>query len=1296
MTFYTIRWNKLSAGLRPTLIPDRDGSEYNAEQRYVEMKLPTAGDAFGDVAGLIEAALREDNELVSQRNAMVKPMAEEVKEMYRKEGRLRFRVPRDIIEVAREAAETLTSEVSDKKAATKGKTRFRLGDSKSFKQRQAESETNRGTVSPGLNSAMLKVTEIPMHGYSGRYLEAEAAAVKDAINKYTHLEIDERGRHKIVANELHYDNFGKVFDYVISINSIKESINKAQKNKSKEQGAAYGIHLAVLNHIDEVIKNSIEFEEHPDCVKKEGERSISNINPHKLVHRFVGVIEIAQKRYRVISSIHEYSQIDKANREYAYDVAKIEVLDAETTSTSNGVIGAGFGLEPVTKLLNNFEKYYDPGKKILDESAKRDEEIAHWNGRSQFRVAMEAAVNEPTKFRIRTEPAPVKTGVGYKVFVVKNGRLYPPMVANADREATPVGVWLDADANEQFIVGGKEGVDAEFAHVEPWLRRYKVKSGGKGTQGSSGELAYRPGWHLGEIPYALQFNRKNEETGEKELFPAKFVWCEVEYAADVDYQQESDDRMWYNKHGNKLKNPMHSMGGLNHVPENGAYIYRTNPNPATDPWIITGSMKVTRILKPSEVDAMVTAAGRIPQVREAGALTDADVEVISRELGLDPDDPNGPESGGRSKKKKGTKKKRSVPAVPRDIFEVARESAQRIANRGAGGTSFRSEAGVRQTDDGRIDESPGARQTDDGRQTASTESEPTEAQKEAGNYRKKHVWVDEHAISIENEAGRSPADNEVRRGRDADGKEWATEMKFDYGYIRGTEGVDGDHIDVFLSGTPERGDVYVVDQVNKDGSFDEHKVMYGFDSEEEARAAYLSNYEEGWQGLGAITRVSREEFKKWVRSSKRKTKPFAEYKGVKTGGTQFRENDGDEDILSSDMYMSGRETGKYYGPVREKNSAKEVNGYIDRAISFVTGREISDVARGRRIRENERKLQTKKLHERILKLDFDAVTLQQIEKYINESTPENPYGRRISQRLPQRVERSLFAHKREDGVDALFSRASEGAVPPIDRKSAEGKRRIEEKKKDIVRAYAKASGIWYERVEDVPGINATEILDEGKDAKVYISSDGSSVIKIKHGKPYGKRFRPDLDDISLFNYIFRPTRYEILGYGDFGYGVSTVVRQPFVHMSEAPVSRKEKVEFMKKLKFEPINKELTAFSNGTIIAADIQGKNIVKDIDGNIRVIDADMKLHMKSEGGHHVYPEVEEDWKIMDAESEHTYGRTKLRVTEDPVAREAVGTHRGARTQFRITGVPAVAAAAVYESRVRTGSVSFSVSEAS
>lgn len=164
------------------------------------------------------------------------------------------------------------------------------------------------------------------------------------------------------------------------------------------------------------------------------------------------------------------------------------------------------------------------------------------------------------------------------------------------------------------------------------------------------------------------------------------------------------------------------------------------------------------------------------------------------------------------------------------------------------------------------------------------QAEPTEAQKAAGNYKLEHRRVDGYNISIENAKG------SVRRGtsKDKDGNEtpWETLMHNDYGYIRGTEGVDGDHIDVFLSDTPEDGDVFVVDQVNEDGSFDEHKVMYGFPTEQAARDSYLSNYEPGWTGLGAITHVSKDEFKKWIQSSRRKTKPFADYKSVKTTSSE--------------------------------------------------------------------------------------------------------------------------------------------------------------------------------------------------------------------------------------------------------------------------------------------------------------------------------------------------------------------------------------------------------------------------
>ena len=156
-------------------------------------------------------------------------------------------------------------------------------------------------------------------------------------------------------------------------------------------------------------------------------------------------------------------------------------------------------------------------------------------------------------------------------------------------------------------------------------------------------------------------------------------------------------------------------------------------------------------------------------------------------------------------------------------------------------------------------------------------AEPTEAQKKAGNYKMKHVRIDGYDISIENEKG------SIRRGKDANGTEWESEMHNDYGYIRGTEGVDGDHIDVFLSDTPEQGDVFVVDQYNPDGSFDEHKVMYGFADGKAALDAYLANYEQGWEQTRRldVTGVSKDEFKKWVKSSKRKTKPFKEYKNVK-------------------------------------------------------------------------------------------------------------------------------------------------------------------------------------------------------------------------------------------------------------------------------------------------------------------------------------------------------------------------------------------------------------------------------
>ena len=220
---------------------------------------------------------------------------------------------------------------------------------------------------------------------------------------------------------------------------------------------------------------------------------------------------------------------------------------------------------------------------------------------------------EDVSFSLRQKPEPKKKGVGYKVFVLKDGKLYPPMVANPDGAATPVGVWLDADAAP--IAG------------ESKTGRPQVKQGGKGTQGGSGKLAYRPGWHLGIVPYAIQFNRKDAE-GNKTLFPKNFVFAEVEYAADVDYQEEARQE-GINPSGKY----QHSLAGLKHLPTDGYYMYRTNPNPETDPWVITGAMKVNRILTRAEQADLVSKAGREPQqIQEGDIVTDDVVNSINQEI----------------------------------------------------------------------------------------------------------------------------------------------------------------------------------------------------------------------------------------------------------------------------------------------------------------------------------------------------------------------------------------------------------------------------------------------------------------------------------------------------------------------------------------------------------------------------------------------------------------------------------------------------------------------------------------
>lgn len=562
--------------------------------------------------------------------------------------------------------------------------------------------------------------------------------------------------------------------------------------------------------------------------------------------------------------------------------------------------------------------------------------------------------------------------------------------------------------------------------------------------------------------------------------------------------------------------------------------------------------------------------------------------------------------------------------------------------------------------------------------TASAEvnTEPTEAQKEAGNYKKGHVQVGTFDITIEQPQG------SVRKGTDADGKQWESKMNNTYGYIRGAVGVDGDHIDVFLSNGIDGWNgrnVFVVDQYNPDGSFDEHKVMLGFNDAKEAKRDYLANYEKGWEDGRRIdvTAVNLEDFEKWIESSKRKTKPFGEYAGVKKETVAADEMVTQKySALPEDLRQQKAEGKSAQPPTREetilrdavidhmKGSGLDVLGTEDGqrvldmangrdvrleaarhkskeaeerdkqlrtqdlATALVTGKSEQQARAERRERERKFKEETKELYDRVLSGNFDDVTLRLIDDYISNVTPNNYYGRPLSKRLPKRALSKMRGGEQAGSVDALFSRISESAVGANERTRPEAKRRIEEKKKELLKGWAIATGNWHTDIRDFA--DDTKPIGRGKDSDVYHSKDGDYVIKVSKGKDNLKRFRPDMDNVALFNYVFPGNSYDIVGYGEIDGKFVRFLRQPVVDFTDStPLSVEERVAYMEHLGFKPMNDEKTAFTNGEIVASDIQGNNIVKDKQGNIRVIDADMRLHTKDVGGKYTYPPVEKDTEL-------------------------------------------------------------------
>ena len=203
---------------------------------------------------------------------------------------------------------------------------------------------------------------------------------------------------------------------------------------------------------------------------------------------------------------------------------------------------------------------------------------------------------------------------------------------------------------------------------------------------------------------------------------------------------------------------------------------------------------------------------------------------------------------------------------------------------------------------------------------------PTDPQKESGGYKKAHPSIDGFQMSIENAAG------STRKGTDEAGKAWSQTMESHYGYFNRTEGKDGDQVDAFIKPGGAKGKpFFVIDQFNKDGSFDEHKVMIGFETEQEARDAYLANYEDGWTGLGNITEMDKETFKEWLGDKKRTKKPAFKGGDSRLKIEEFEGRSGDRShttrietgtIKTKDITHLKGESGEIRGEHRNKKGEK--------------------------------------------------------------------------------------------------------------------------------------------------------------------------------------------------------------------------------------------------------------------------------------------------------------------------------------------------------------------------------------
>ena len=424
------------------------------------------------------------------------------------------------------------------------------------------------------------------------------------------------------------------------------------------------------------------------------------------------------------------------------------------------------------------------------------------------------------------------------------------------------------------------------------------------------------------------------------------------------------------------------------------------------------------------------------------------------------------------------------------------------------------------------------------------DTNPTEAQKEAGNYKKGHVKIQGFDISIEQPKG------SIRRGVDENGKAWKSKMNNTYGYFGNTQSRDGDHIDVFIGDKPMSRNVFVIDQIqppksptgglsaneNTQGVFDEHKVMLGFETIDEARDAYLSNYEKGWQGLGNITAVDIDNFRKWaVDTEGRRVKPFSEYKEIKDY-KNFKEN-------------------------KDENNLENLEKSSNFAENLSNNGNTSQMEQSS---SNELYRKNKGLTDK-----FRAATAQAERKFI------------------QNNERRLTFHDKQD----------------IEKRTAF----------DL----AHKNNLWVDNIYTLG-----KPFNSGHENTVLLNENDGVVYKSNNLMNSFGNISTLFDVVEAHNQLFPEAAYEIVGFtgtsttlSDRGAKrvphIEVILKQPFILDAEHATPQ-ETADFMAYRGFKQINEH--TFENNSYIVSDLHPRNVLKNADGNIFVIDNRIEIKENQE----------------------------------------------------------------------------------